>query len=630
MSERPLPAPIVSEATRDVARRQLALSALIVLVGTVTLLLGSWVAGVALLGAGAFLSGIAGLVRLSGSGVPLVNTAFNALLQGRVAEAERLLDQAESRYQLGYIHRVIDLQRASIALRRGDLQAALIRVESALARPPGLLTRAQEHPHLATARATRALLRASLGDQEGARADAEAVRRLPWAPAEALARAEVAEAIALERDGDREALGAHLARKRTLLLDSTTPRERAVVRAYQRMLAAPRTSIYRRGGARDAAEGPGARGQEPTLADWITRVAPAAAPFARASRPRDAGAAGTAPAPEDVATPGLIRVAEGRLEPTAGGPPASRARIAAVWVLLVVFFAAFWELFRGDIGEVPTVFSMLPRTGVVVGLFVGALAAVVAVAMARTARDDRRLATALGALARGEDGAVAEIEALAAISSSQVAPQAHRELARLAVRRGDFDEALRRCDQGVALVTARRSARAVADSMLLPDLVAERAFVLAATDRHAKASAEMAVLGKAFPAYPFLARAQLRVALVQRVRRGDLAGAAQLVGGDIDDLPLSLRDETLVDLVRATGHPESIGAGEAQRVTDDLRASPELRAWIVAVAPEALRAFEAAPGASKVSTEEARDADAASEAEAEALAAEEARQVMRR
>ncbi len=625
MSERPLPARTPSPMLRDVARQQLALGALVALAGATTLVLGSWTSGAALLLAGAGFMAFAGLVRLSGDAIPLVNTAFNALFQGRVAEAERLLDQVEGRYQLGYIRRIVDMQRASIALRRGDLDVALARVEAALARPPGLLTRAQEATHLATARATRALLRASLGDHEGARADAAAVRRLSFAPAEAQARAEVAEAIALERSGDRAALAAHLTAKRALLLDSTTPRERAVVRAYQRMLAAPKTTVYRRGATREAVEAPGAVSSdppEPTVADWISRVAPAAAPFARAARaPSPAGAAPAA----EVVEPGLVRVAEARLASPQGPASApSRFKVAAVWVLLVALFAGLWEVFRAEPGDVDVVMSNAPDLAwVVIPLVVIALSAAYVVSVVRGAGHDRRLAAALGALARGDARAVAEIEAIAGRAPSHAGAEANLHLARLAVRRADFDEAMRRCDQGIALVSTRASGRGTATPMLLPDLVAERAFVLAATDCHSRASAELAMLVKAFPAYPFLARAELRVGLVQRVRRGDLAGAAQLVAGATDDMPLSLRDETLGDLVRATVHPEAASAGEVQRLTEELRLDAELRAWIDAVAPQVRRAFEAPP----VTGSEEAEREAA--AEAEALAAEAAPQVAR-
>jgi hypothetical protein len=42
-----------------------------------------------------------------------------------------------------------------------------------------------------------------------------------------------------------EALREHLTRERRLLLEHTHPRERAIVRGYQRMLKAKSTTVYR-------------------------------------------------------------------------------------------------------------------------------------------------------------------------------------------------------------------------------------------------------------------------------------------------------------------------------------------------------------------------------------------------
>src|SRR5262249_39382523 len=100
-------------------------------------------------------------------------------------------------------------------------------------------------------------------------------------------------------------------------------------------------------------------------------------------------------------------------------------------------------------------------------------------------------------------------------------------------------------------------------------------------------------------------------------------GAAQLVSGDIDDLPLTLRDETLADVVRAAARPESVGALEIARIKQELRLAGELRAWLTAVAPAAMRAVGAldAEGreegeAGAWDVEDARDAEAEREAEA--------------
>jgi hypothetical protein len=608
---------------RVISQRQLVFGLLLTALGAASFWLGAWSMGLPLIVFGGLVAGLGALLWLSADVVPVVNTAYNAVLEGRIADAERLLDQAEAHFQLGYIRRIIDLQRANIAMRRGDLDAALARVEAALARPVRLLTAAQERSHLTGARAMRALIRASRGDREGARADVAAVRADPEAPAEALARAEVAEAVALERSGDRDALAAHLAAKRTLLLDATAPRERAVVRAYQRMLKASRTSVYRRGATHEAEE---AAGSEPTVASFIAKVAPAAAPFARAARATSiATEVPSAEAPEEAIEPGLLRVAEARLAHRGGKAPGrQRAGLAALWVLILVLVTALWQLLSIESERVASAPFRLPDVdiGTLTGILFLILTGVTVGMTRRNLKHDRRLAEALGALARGDPRAEAKLRLVARSSYALAASQAHLHLARLAVRRADFARALRRCDKGIAVVTARAATRTQASSILLPDLVAERAFVLAATDRHADASAEMAALREAFPAYPYLARAELRVALVQRARRGDVSGAARLVAESSDEVPLPLRDETLADLVRAAAHPESAGAGEVERLKEELRVDGALRVWLEKVAPAAVAAFERpAVVAEECEAEGEREAEAEREA-AEALRVE--------
>ena len=615
----PRPAPPTPPPSRAVGGRQIAFGTGIAALGAASFALGSWAVGVPLVAFGGMIAALGAVVRISGDAVPAVNTAFNAMLQGRVAEAERILDEAEARWQLGYIGRVIDLQRAAIAMRRGDLEGAVARAEAAFNRPRGLLTRGQEHAHVVGAQAMRALLLAALGDVEGARADAAAVRATADAPAEALARAEVAEAIVLERSGDREALAAHLVRRRALLLDYTVPRERAVIRAYQRMLKAPRTSVYRSGAALDAEE---PRGGEPSIADWVARVAPAAAPFARTrGGRRDEGRRAPRPV-EKGDPPGLLRVAEARLQtPPKGSPVKKLARLAMLWIVLIALFVSIWQLDPELVASGGQAFlRVAPTAGatLVVLAFVAALVATIG----RNLKHDRRLALALGALARGDEGAAAELSALARSPHVAAAAQAELQLARLAERRGAFDEALQHCDLGIAAATARESTRAMVSSILLPDLVAERAFLLTVTDRHEKARAEMATLASQFPAYPFLARAELRVALAQRARGADLDGAAELLATATDDLPLSLRDETLADLVRAVAHPDTAGAGERSRLKEELRIDPDLRTWIQAVAPPVLRAFEAPPPGEDGAADADAEAEREAAAEQEALAGE--------
>lgn len=594
--------------------RQRLIGVFLLFGGALMVALGLWIAAVSLFLLGGFFFVVGGFQRTAADAIPLLNTAHNAALEGRVADAERALDEAEQRFHAPFILRVIDLQRAGIALRRAELEVARARLDTAVARPVGLLTRAEDRVKVGAARAMRALVLAMMRDAEGARADIEIVRADPLAPAESLARAAVAEAMLIERAGDRDALAAHLDRERRLLFDHTAPRERAVMRAYQRMLAAPRNSVYRRAAEPDREE---ERSDEPRVADWVAKVAPAAAPFARSRRAPAAEGAPPEVAPAPL-PPGLVRVAEDRLQGkgTSAGPKAGK--VLALWVALVAAFGGVWALLSGDPEGRADLEAVLPSVPVGVGLLVSGILGLALVAMAllvrRNLRITRRLSAALGLLARGrEEEAEAELLSISKAPFPLVAAQACRELARLSERRADFAEALARCDRGIAAATSQPGTLAVAAVMVLPDLVAERALLLAATDLHDKARAEMTVLEGSFPAYPFHAVAELRVALVSRARRGELAAAARVAEAHREDVPLPERDETLADLVRAAVSPASAGAGELPRLARDLRRDPHLRAWIDAVAPDLLARFH---HAREGSAEDLRDLEAEREQEA--------------
>jgi hypothetical protein len=548
-------------------------------------------------------------MRRLGRLVQLINGSFDAITRGASKEARKLLDLAVPLANKGALQRVIDLQRATIALRAGTLDAAMSYADAAVARPLSRVGRPSDRLQLGASHAIRSLIRAMSGDSQGAREDVARVRANGNVTSEVLARAELATAIVLERSGDRAALRAHLAAQRTLLLDHTVPRERAIVRAYQRMLETKRQSVYRESAQRE----PERAGDEPAVADWIATVVPAAAPFARPNRP----AAAPPPRRREVAEP---------IDPNARRAAAARAKgksgarivgkIVVLWLLLIGMFVAIWQLLTPDrSAPTPERQPRVPETPtdllVVFGILVLVILAAVGLAIAKRRDANKQaglLLAALRATARGEDEkAEANLRTLTKSKYPLIASRAEQELAKLAERRTNFAEAIAACDRGIAGATRTPAARIVAGAILLPELVAERAFVLAATDRAAEARAEMAVLGETYPLYPFKSRAALRVELVLRVRRGDLAGATALVAQDIQDLPLGLRDETLVDLVRATAHPESAGAGEIERLKHELHVDARLKAWLEAVAPKVLAAFATASNEDEAAEDDAGD-----------------------
>src|SRR5262249_43093334 len=143
------------------------------------------------------------------------------------AEARALLDQADKASGASHFKRAIDMQRAEIAWAEGDLVAARAFAELAVARRGlGSFARMQA----AGALALRGLVHAARGELESARIDVELVRRHPLVFPQALSRAELAEAIALARLGDRFALARHMEKNRHVC--SKPRRANASSRAY--------------------------------------------------------------------------------------------------------------------------------------------------------------------------------------------------------------------------------------------------------------------------------------------------------------------------------------------------------------------------------------------------------------
>jgi hypothetical protein len=583
---------ITPHATRRTANRQIFVGVALAALGAISISFTGIVG--ALFGAlGLLLAGLGAYTRGAGPSAQVINKAYNLASAGRVADAAELLDYAEETVKNPAFLRVIDIQRATLALRKGALEEALARADAAIARPLRLLTRDQERIHIASARGLRAVLRASTGDAGGARDDVDEVRRSPDAAPDALARAELATAILLERSGGREALRDHLVHGRRVLLEHTHPRERAIVRAYQRMLEAKATSVYREPAPREPAPG-----DEPALADWIARIAPAAAPFVRAPAPSTGGVA-AAPGTSPPADPAARAAAESRakLPSTSSGS----GQIVLRSILLALLILPIWMIWsrlsaflpasevHGELAEPDRAVSAITAFGTAIALFFPAF---IAFAVARGQRHTRRLVAALAALARDDEArAVPALEELGRCRTALVAAQAYLALSGVAVRRAHFDEALRRCEAGLARLHTQ-VLRAYASDIALPALLAERAYLFAMTDRSADARAELDLLGERYPSFPYLAGARLRVRLALAARQGDVAGAAAFAE-QTADVHLTRLDELLADLARAAARPETAGAGEVDRLKAELRTDAEARRWMEAVAPAVLAAFAA-------------------------------------
>lgn len=562
------------------------------LVNAVVALNDAWGLGLITLAGGAVFVGLGLYLRSIGGPIQSVNRAYDALTRGELAEAEASLEAAEAGAKASIIRRAIDAQRALIALKRGDLEGALARADQALSRPLGVLSSDEDRLQVVGTHGIRALVRASRGDAPGARADIASVRADPLATPETLARAELAEAVVLERSGDRDALRAHLVGARRILLEHALPRERALVRAYQRMLEVRPASIYRKGPREPARR----EREQLSVAEWIAIVDPDAASFVP-SEPVNAGAPSRVPTPIEPIDPAARNAAKARI----AARPLRSLRLPLLWVVCIMFFLGIWQFLAPASSPDPEIApaataaadpSMAwtvaaPALAIVVGL--GVFFAL----RAHGRKQARRLVAAMRALARGdEEAGESELRALAKSRSPVMAPQAWLQLAVLSSRRAEWTSAIDACDRGLAAFGRNNtSARAVLAVALVPSILAERAFLLAVTDRDAESRAELSLMDEVNPSFHLRSLAELRVALIRHVRRGDLEGAARLAESRLDDMPLGLRDEVLADLVRGVVHPESAGPGEIERLKRELRVDAELGRWLAAAAPELLAKF---------------------------------------
>lgn len=522
-----------------------------------------------------------------------LNMAFNLIGLGRLREASEVLDELEARVREPWALRLADIQRAIIAIRRGDMAPAERHLSSAIARPIEGYARDNAAYQIEGAHALRAFVRASLGRPEEARADIARVEA--GGPTDdARARVALAEAMLLEQEGKREELRLLLSEKGPLLLEHTHPRERAIVRAFQRMVRAGKASVYRRA---EAAQRERAEGEEPMLGDWVAKVAPGAAEFVRSPRPADQ-VARIAPA-DAVARPteAAMRANQEAKKPVPRAPAkgmliGAGAAMAAVAVATLLYEAA-GSTAAGNAADAAVGAAGQIELWPIFLLPILAMPVIYVVARAlqwlgrKRAEQEVRRAPVGG---RGA-GAPAEeqLRALTESPSPVVAAQAWLLLADRAERMGDFSGVLAASTSGLSRLAAPRD-RLAAD-IVYPDLLSLRAFALAAMGRYQESNAELATLG---PAYPHHSRAVFRSRLLMLVRSGDLRGAASWVEQGEADLPLSVREELLSDLVRATVSPEQAGAGEIQRLKDELAASPEAKSWIRLAAPGLLERFEGA------------------------------------
>ncbi len=545
-----------------------------------------------------------------------LNAAYRCIALGRLTQAEELLDTVGRFSRSRWSRRLNLIQRALVALRRGNLAEAKGVLDEALAIPVDGKFKANSAYQIEGAHAMRAFVCAGLGDRDAALAEVAWIRDLPSPSPEALARVALAEAILLERSGERDALRELLDRERTLLLEHTHPRERAIVRAFQRMLKVTQKSVYRV----QAPPEERASGDEPELDDWVAKIAPGAAQFVRKGKKDRAQlnvtqttyverqqAAAQQLVAQQMASQGYY---PGRTVPTFNAgtlrntkSTSQRNGLIALGIVGIVTLlaGASWAIdyLSAPVLSVPTVGEEAPSLGLplfALALGAAALGGAVYAGVKRAYRaklQREQLRPAARGVARPSGGAAQaptaqpDLFALVDGPDDVLAAQGHMLIASGAEKRGEWMVVLEHCDKAIARLWSPNE-RQRAD-ILYPDLHSLRAFALACMGRYADAEAALRWLSAT---YPHLERAVFRVRLVELIQMGRLPEAASYAETQALELPLSVREELLADLARAVVSPETAGLGEVARLREEIDKTENAKRWVMSISPGLFAAFQ--------------------------------------
>jgi len=525
--------------------------------------------------------------RTGGRAAVRTHAALQALTRGQTEEAEAHLDVIPKRTGNRTVTRAVAYLRGLVAFHRGDLKSVPAMLEDAVAEKTGIMLVNHEKMQRSLGLSLRALVWASTGDAARARADATEVLASPHALPEAIARARLAEAVVFARDaGSSDALAAHLRTHASLILENSPPRERVLCRALRRMVQSRARSIYRE--PAPMAE----EAEKNALRDWVAQVVPDAAAHA-------GDGAGTAERAEEAPAPTVTAEALGQIArarvaaKSTTKSPRIWGRVLALWVLLIVMFLTVWQFLtpaerpHHAHAAAPPPEDITPfMTTLIPLLFLGVMIALVARILRRNRRIERDVLAARRADALGN---MEEAEAL--MASLEKNPQglglaqAAALRAKTAEQHARFDECVAHCDRALGSIAAQpRATRQVSAFALTPSIIVQRAVALAALGREPEANAELATLAREHPTYGYRAGGELRVRLIAALRRGDLDSARSIARERTAELPISLRDEVLADLVLAVA-PSGASREEQERVDAELRDDEMTRTWIDAVAP---------------------------------------------
>lgn len=522
-------------------------------------------------------------------------SAVRALQESDPARAGKILDDAmASGVPVASIPKLVAVVRAEAALQEGRSTDAIAEALDGLAAPVDRLDPSLDRSVARELRGIAAVAHATSGNDDAARALVAAIELDIASSPRALARAVIAAATVLARNGQKAELAERMARGRRILDVAGSTRERILARAFTRFASTPSPSVYRRAEVW--------RTVDPT--DWIAAAAGDAAEFLPPLAATAHDGARVRAARATPRRPPGRRTLRGRLR-----------IVANVAGLAFMFGVAlrFGPLVLAQItGAAPVHLGVTEST--VIALFVACF--VFWRRVRKSVESTDRFTLAAGAWARGDTAGARRVwEELQGHANPRVAASASLALGSLALREGEPDTAAALAERGLGSLALTPVASGLAP-LLQPELTALWAFGRAS--RAPQAAREAA---SSLPDYVWRSRAQFRVELVARVAEGDLARAARWADRADRDTTLDGFDEALADAVRLAAHGATLSSSERTRIATTLR-EPDKRAFLDGVAPGLATAALAVAASPEKLPPPATSAPAADEADL--LAEEEA------
>ncbi len=550
--------------------------------------------------AGAFFLAVGGYQILIGRLVPLLSMASRALSQGDPAELRESIEKMEALPGRWLTRGSSEMLRSALTFMQGDLAGAATHGRASRAGARGFFT--QFFNSLVSLQGSSYLaLALALQKDPAALAEARSAEQNPLSFPDVVARSLLARAVLLDGQGQREELRVLLRTEAACLLEASLPRERALVRALRRKVRGEPAAGYRQAA-------PGERGVEedaPEIEAWLRQVAPqvlgepvseAGEPLAEAdpmpfedepmeqARRQHKASKPVEPLPASPAPPSFFQRTKAPLLLTMGttlviavvvviqqamGGPAQSAslaeadpgsRVLLFPVLFVLLFVVFYARF---IREIKARLALL--------------------AEAQRLIWRGRPSEAIPVLVRSRTGKTMAYFAYADLLTATALEHLGRP-----------DEALERCDAGISLAR-KQAARVTTHDTILPGLLTERAFLLAALDREKEALTTLAKLEKEFPEHWQRAQARLRVELIISLRQGKLAEAATIAARRPSSMSIGLREELVCD---ALGLLSRSSPAAIVRLREEITDSPGVEAWMDRYVPAVLRALGRAGRAS--------------------------------